>query len=481
MNSSEQKEDSAASRWVWCSTPDSYAKGAISALALLETLVCMVAYGYIAISHGTLHLTLAVLVAPLLLLRTDESVRFALRHSKSLQHNERRDLLPKSTPLRLALAGLVVLGMAILSIFLLVMLVSYFEPEQPISKAPEAARNFGPNSYESLIDREIIIFESGGKRPPKLRLKEMLSSIPRSDDDPMAEKFAESMSNIQPSPRRFAYPGIKEMVWGISLVSVLGIGASLLYLLCAPLLLRAIATLHGVYIDPMKAIYSIPINWWRHVACLDTMHPPEILPGAIVRDRGQHIVSPLQPFGYFLNGIMHDTISRQEFILLLSAIPAYVYRWSLKGTSILLLPLVWLTLDAKDTKPEYFIKSSLVKALYRFSCVVVLLALGGLFARYLGVDFGLLDPLNKITQAKDKFGVVSALFPRKNVPVWQVFAFATSALTISVFLFAERLSNRGQFNDLQSRCFRFSLTAIGLLAVGLIFSLAFTLASITIP
>ena len=51
----------------------------------------MLAYAHVAVTYGTLHLTLAVLIAPMLLLRTDESVRFALYYSKSLQDNVLRE------------------------------------------------------------------------------------------------------------------------------------------------------------------------------------------------------------------------------------------------------------------------------------------------------------------------------------------------------------------------------------------------------
>ena len=72
-------------KWVWYSTPDSFNEGKISILAICETIVFSWFYLLTALKYGTFHLTIAVMIVPLLLLRTDESVRLALNRSENLK------------------------------------------------------------------------------------------------------------------------------------------------------------------------------------------------------------------------------------------------------------------------------------------------------------------------------------------------------------------------------------------------------------
>lgn len=64
--------------WQWRADRASIEAGIPSALAIFETLVAVTAYVLIAFKLGTAHLSLAVFLAPLLLLRTPESTALAL-------------------------------------------------------------------------------------------------------------------------------------------------------------------------------------------------------------------------------------------------------------------------------------------------------------------------------------------------------------------------------------------------------------------
>ena len=65
--------------WEWVSTPESAARGIVTVLAVAETLAAMAIYVWIAVRWGTAHLVVAALVTPLLLLRTEHTIRLGLR------------------------------------------------------------------------------------------------------------------------------------------------------------------------------------------------------------------------------------------------------------------------------------------------------------------------------------------------------------------------------------------------------------------
>lgn len=73
--------DAAAARsWVWHATVESRAAGKVSVLACVETLLAVVLYWWIAIRWDThWHLLSSVFIAPLLLLRSPESIELGVR------------------------------------------------------------------------------------------------------------------------------------------------------------------------------------------------------------------------------------------------------------------------------------------------------------------------------------------------------------------------------------------------------------------
>lgn len=67
-------------RWVWRATLASRAAGQWSVLACVETLLAVALYWWIAIRYGThWHLVSSVFIAPLLLLRSPESIAAGVR------------------------------------------------------------------------------------------------------------------------------------------------------------------------------------------------------------------------------------------------------------------------------------------------------------------------------------------------------------------------------------------------------------------
>lgn len=116
-------------------------------------------------------------------------------------------------------------------------------------------------------------------------------------------------------------------------------------------IVRVIATLNTIIRHPLLSIESIPTNWWRIVACVDTLHAPEPLPGFLVRRNEPSIQGFLRDENIEFYRELFDLTKMREsipnlfnVILIFPSvyIPALVYRWSLKGTSIIYGPLVWV-------------------------------------------------------------------------------------------------------------------------------------------
>jgi len=123
-----------------------------------------------------------------------------------------------------------------------------------------------------------------------------------------------------------------------------------------------IATVRG---DPLTALRAIPGNWMANVFCLDSAHPPELVPGlelwrpswaedlAAKRlyydDEGY---SDLR-FSRILSSIYEEWDGKRiatsiiaalaKILIYLPAIAAaLIYRMSIKGTAMVWIPLVWI-------------------------------------------------------------------------------------------------------------------------------------------
>jgi hypothetical protein len=130
----------------------------------------------------------------------------------------------------------------------------------------------------------------------------------------------------------------------------------------SPSLARVWATLVTAIRAPANTIASIPSNWQRYCLSMDTMHPPEMVPGMeLVRPTSVaylHVSEFLTNSGklYFTRGDRTLLVFVAQLPLALLAValclaafwlPAILYRWSLKSTTLVYLPLLWIIHQAK--------------------------------------------------------------------------------------------------------------------------------------
>lgn len=124
----------------------------------------------------------------------------------------------------------------------------------------------------------------------------------------------------------------------IILIFIFPLAMSPIPLFC--LLIRLEATAYSLMHHPVECLLAIPQNWRRVVLATDSHTPPEFLPGD---DAG-----PLQ---YLRNwGKVGFLIRVVMLTVILGLYPlTAAYRWSVKATCLIYLPLVWLVNKARFT------------------------------------------------------------------------------------------------------------------------------------
>jgi len=132
------------------------------------------------------------------------------------------------------------------------------------------------------------------------------------------------------------------MGWGLSAIPLgfppaLAGGAAIAYF-C----IRFGATLISVFKHPLLSLGAVPQNWQRIVLATDSATDPEFLPGD---DEG-----PGSAFAEFRNRTQPWA---WRIVVLLAGPPIYVltasYRWSVKATCLIYLPLIWLVRKGQYT------------------------------------------------------------------------------------------------------------------------------------
>ena len=148
---------------------------------------------------------------------------------------------------------------------------------------------------------------------------------------------------------------------------------------------RIVSTGRYLFMMPVYTINNIPRNWKRIVFCVDLHHPPEALPG-IERIKGREIVLARriaitkfykqvksEPIVNWKNDDMAQIILKPLFAIVafifvnsIVYFPSLLYRWSLKSTSLIWSPLLWIISSArKSGLPRVQLESICEFAMYK--------------------------------------------------------------------------------------------------------------------
>lgn len=118
--------------------------------------------------------------------------------------------------------------------------------------------------------------------------------------------------------------------------------------------IKILATLFTVLQKPLYSIKEIPYNWFRIAFAIDLINPPELVPGYENYDFHLKFLNNIK---WSVSGrkVLSTITSREHasFSILLASSPAYItylllylsaflYRFSLKSTTLIYFPLIWL-------------------------------------------------------------------------------------------------------------------------------------------
>lgn len=201
---------------------------------------------------------------------------------------------------------------------------------------------------------------------------------------------------------------------------------------------RTLAVLFEVKLSPAEAIAAIPDNWRKIVLCTDATTLPELVPG----------LEALPSFSdlfilRFADAARDLWLGRARqaagltYILMFIYLPASLYRWSIKSTSLIWSPLLWafrpiqINEDALQlAKRIQFLTIYKISRIY--SAVVLILFSAKL---YLIVAWASIRaPFERLPG----WDTIAHYLVPEAIPGWHVAAAINAALTWLIFFKAER-------------------------------------------
>jgi hypothetical protein len=214
---------------------------------------------------------------------------------------------------------------------------------------------------------------------------------------------------------------------------------------------RFTATLVSALANPIGAIRAVPQNWARFAISTDSFFPIEPVPGessffssgfwSFAKRRYEQMTDGQQTAAKIL------LLPELLFILLVYFLPALFYRWSLKATTIIYAPFVFIAhqtfTDAPNLRDELRIrKASSVTNLSVLVGVVFILGflLKLAFIREAGTFVGWWN-----SKEVDEF--VALYVAPAEIPKWQLSSLLNSGIAIAVFFFVREALVRVENNQ----------------------------------
>lgn len=208
---------------------------------------------------------------------------------------------------------------------------------------------------------------------------------------------------------------------------------------------KFIAITYSFLCNPLKTICSIPKNWAMIVLCVDSGYPPEMVPGL---ELYREDLPAAKHFTVSANYEAIETFEKRGgpsdvgegclfSIIYLVYLPALLYRYALKATAIVWLPLLWVShvtcsSHSLETRLRIVCRDSLGRFVFWFSILIVVLLFSKLY---------LYNVVFQYESTIDHWPVVSSLVDYVEpyrLPWWQVAAGMNSIIAIGLFFYAGR-------------------------------------------
>ena len=219
-----------------------------------------------------------------------------------------------------------------------------------------------------------------------------------------------------------------------------------LLLIAVLILLTAItikigATVKTLFTHPIDCIKAIPLNWWKISLSTDIRFLPEILPDSESPNikeftripRLSRISLDSQLFrGNFINRILAYIL----FVIIFSIlfIPPLLYRFSLKSTSYIYFPFIWIV-NNKTTNENYLSSLELIrrsqfeKLRVYFSFAVIIITLVPIFTNLALLKIGNIIP-NTV--------MLKYFIPVYSIDSWHISRLIAAMITIVIFWLADK-------------------------------------------
>ncbi len=347
--------EQSAPRWRWTSSVASAENLEFSVLAAVESLFAVSLSLFIAWYWQIYtHLVVAVVLAPLLLLRTEASTEMGLRWFGSFWKRFNGSFWLWSSVSLIISAGYLWFVLPLMVWLMTIVFLLPFLVFAWLDNTYNTLDKLGKYSMKVLVGILVIVIGV-------LEVK-----------------------------------GIIAIVGGI----IIGIGTIVGIVVGGSFICKFSATTFHFFRHPLIALSSIPNNWYRIVWATDIFHPPELLPG-MESKRYQAFTNkvPGLKFGHWIGRVLDESdILLKLFSACLTPfffLPALLYRFSLKSSALFYLPFIWMIGTSKHIQyqQQHFkeslalIKHSALAKIQRGYAWVVILLFTALPLSLQAVDF----------------------------------------------------------------------------------------------
>lgn len=304
MSTNNTEPATAARQWVWRCTDASIEAGQISVFAVLETLLAVAVYWYLVWRfHWPWMMFISMLAAPMLLLRSEQSVKLGLRWLKVYWHADEDNFT-------LIQKAIIIGGTAIINGLLCYWLAQQWFPGHVGWDLFWRAAGLG-----AVALAVAVAFGGGGGGAGA-----GAGAVAGAGAGAVAGAVA--LAGVAALASARAVVGVGVVVWPFFAAG----------LLVRTLLIRIFATLR----HPIAGLRQLPQNWRSSLWVIDPCHLPELLPQA------GEVELQLTLAGLW-SGYRNGSASSKAIVLIFTPFyyfPAMLYRWSLKASAWLWFPLV---------------------------------------------------------------------------------------------------------------------------------------------
>ena len=216
--------------------------------------------------------------------------------------------------------------------------------------------------------------------------------------------------------------------------------------LIASLLARIVAAVICAIRHPLRALAAVPENWFRVVCCLDVGTAPELVPG-LQKSAQQFEPIATKPnwllFGSYLSALIAISSRMRWFLkpillpplwlfFVLLFAPPLLYRWSLKATSIVYSPFLWVVKPARPTNVDLgtrlrlYVHSDLIRLGAVYSAIVLV----GLGSKV--VVLAQRDAAVSWWNETNAAALLAVYWQPSILPIWQIAMGVNAALLLGV-------------------------------------------------